>query len=183
MAGVIVVVRRAGRSDAERLARINIDAWRAAYTGIVTPALLDDMRLDHYVETWRSRLTDDDSPERVVLVGEIDGTVATYCAGGPYRPQTDAADDDTKRWGEIYAIYTHPSQQEHGAGSAVHEAFLDRLSRQGYETAALWVLRANASGRRWYANRGWRPDGATTDWVSTGVVLPEIRLRLNLTSP
>jgi GNAT superfamily N-acetyltransferase len=183
MGGVTVVVRRAERSDAERLARINIDAWRAAYTGIMPPASLAAMRLEEYVEGWRSRLTEDHLPERIVLVGELDDMVATYCAGGPYRPQAGAADEDTKRWAEIYAIYTDPAQQRRGAGSAVHEEFLDRLSRDGYHTAALWVLEANARARRWYADRGWRPDGATTEWVSTGRVLPEIRLRLDLATP
>jgi GNAT superfamily N-acetyltransferase len=183
MAAVTVVVRPAERTDAERLARINIDAWRAAYTGIVTPAWLKGMRIDEYVETWRRRLPDDDSPERIVLVGQIDGMVATYCVGGPYRPQEDASQEDTEHWGELYAIYTHPAQQGQGSASAVHDAFLVRLRRDGYHTAALWVLGANGAARRWYADRGWRPDGATTDWVSTGVAHPEMRLRRDIAAP
>jgi GNAT superfamily N-acetyltransferase len=173
---VTLVVRSARRSDATRLARINIDAWRAAYTGIVAPALLDGMRIEEYVERWQRTAADDNA----VLVTEVDGVIASYCTGGPYRPQEVLAEDGTATWGEIYAIYTDPPLQGRGAGRAVHDAFVDHLRLHGYETAALWVLEANLPARRWYGNRGWDPDGAVTDWVSAGVAHPEIRLRLDV---
>ena len=71
--------------------------------------------------------------------------------------------------------------QGRGAGTALHGAALDQLKTDGFDEAALWVLAANTSSRRWYAARGWRADGAVTDWVSQGgVALPEVRLRLSL---
>jgi GNAT superfamily N-acetyltransferase len=175
-----LVVRTAERSDAKRLARINIDAWRAAYTGIVAPARLEGMRLEEYVERWQRTPADDGATGRTVLVAELDGVIASYCTGGPYRPQEGLVEYDAATWGEVYAIYTDPPLQGRGAGSAVHDAFVKRLRSHGYKTAALWVLEANERARRWYTNRGWRPDGAVTDWVSVGVAHPEIRLRLDV---
>jgi GNAT superfamily N-acetyltransferase len=179
---VATTVRRALPVDSARLARINIRAWRTAYTGIVTPARLDSMRLTEYVERWTRTLTEDDPATRQVLVADLDGALASYCAGGPYRPQQGADEEDTTSWGEIYALYTDPALQGRGAGTAVHDAMLEGLRRDGFRMAALWVLEANQLARRWYADRGWRSDGATADWVSHGVAHPEVRLRRSFAS-
>ena len=175
-----VTVRRASLGDAQRLAQINVDAWRAAYTGLVPQVRLDGMQVDTYRARWLSTLGENDGSGRLVLVAQVDGVVSTYCAGGPYRPQEDAAPEETGTWGEIYAIYTDPLMQGQGAGTAVHDAFLDDLHNRGFEQAALWVLQTNQRARGWYTSRGWRPDGAVADWVSEGVAHPETRLRISL---
>jgi ribosomal protein S18 acetylase RimI-like enzyme len=70
--------------------------------------------------------------------------------------------------------------QGQGAGTAVHDAFLDELHSRRFEQAALWVLQTNQRARGWYISRGWRPDGALADWVSEGVAHPEARFRISL---
>ncbi len=47
---------------------------------------------------------------------------------------------------------------------------------RGHEVAALWVLRDNTRTRRWYGDRGWRADGASSEWLGAGVPLEEIRM-------
>jgi RimJ/RimL family protein N-acetyltransferase len=37
---------------------------------------------------------------------------------------------------------------------------LDRLTRDGYRQAALWVLTENLRARAFYEHHGWRLDGA-----------------------
>jgi ribosomal protein S18 acetylase RimI-like enzyme len=81
---------------------------------------------------------------------------------------------------ELYAIYTHPTLQHRGAGSAVHDALTGSLRGAGFAEVALWVLVGNAPSRAWYERRGWRPDGSTSVWVADGKGLPELRMRLNL---
>jgi GNAT superfamily N-acetyltransferase len=168
--------RPAGPEDAPRLAVINVKAWRAAYQGLVPAPYLDALDVDSFGERWRERLTVPPR-ERICLVAELDGVVASYALGGEYRAQQDAAaDEDTIRWGELHAIYTDPSLQGRGAGSAVQDALLAALLGRGFTTAALWVLRDNLPAITWYGNRGWRPDAATSIWSGAGAPLPEIRL-------
>ncbi len=173
-------VRRATTGDAERLAQINIDAWKAAYAGLVTDARLDSMQLTEYVDRWQGTLTGKSLRDAVVFVATLDGAVACYCVGGPYRPPEGMAEDDTASWGELYALYTDPTMAGRGAGSSAHDALLAYLVSDGFDEAALWVLTSNQRARKWYAARGWRPDGAVNDWVSHGVAHPEVRLRRTL---
>lgn len=81
-----------------------------------------------------------------------------------------------RRLGELYALYTHPTHQGHGAGTAARAALLSRLADQGFAAAALWVLLDNRPARRWYGARGWSADGVTSQWLGAGVALEEVRL-------
>lgn len=181
MIPVSVVVRRPTLADVDRLALINLETWRHAYAGVVPAAHLDSLRLERFRERWH-RIITAGRPGVSSLAAEVDDTLAGYATLGPYRPQEDADPaEETQTWGEIYAIYTHPTLQGRGAGTALHGAAVDLLRTAEFHQAALWVLAANTSSRRWYAARGWRADGAVTDWVSEGgVALPEVRLRLPL---
>ncbi|MGA9344621.1 MAG: GNAT family N-acetyltransferase [Nocardioidaceae bacterium] len=171
-----VLVRRAGPDDVPRLARINVDTWRAAYAGIVPAAYLDGLDVHDFENRWRGRLTID-HPGISSWVAEVDGHVAGYASVGPYRPQQDAdPTEDMTGWGEVYALYTEVERQGRGAGGAVQDAALAWLRDQGARHAALWVLRDNESSRRWYAAHGWRADGTTSYWDDAGTPLEEVRL-------
>jgi GNAT superfamily N-acetyltransferase len=175
-----VVVRRPVLDDVNDLARINIDTWRATYTGIVPQEHIDQMDLAAYRRRWVDRLTSP-SPRIGIFVAEVDDTLAAYATAGPYRPQESAPAEAVKALGELYAIYVDPPMQGNGAGTAVHAALLKWLAGEGYNDVALWVLVANEAGRRWYARRGWQPDGAMSVWEAAGQELPELRLRRRLT--
>jgi GNAT superfamily N-acetyltransferase len=167
-------VRAAVLDDAERLAEINRLTWQDAYAGIVPDTYLETLEPEKLRARWVARI--EDPADRVSLVAEVDGQVASYAVAGPYRVQQDAEPEDTDGWGELYALYTDPDLQGRGAGLAVHDAALEALSGQGHEVVALWVLRDNTRTRRWYGERGWRPDGASSEWLGAGVPLDEIRL-------
>ncbi len=172
-----IVVRSPRTSDVDRLAVVNVETWRHAYAGIVVQERLDAMGLDEYRARWRSNMADDPG-ERVFLVAEIGAVVAAYAIGGPYRPHDETDETpETVTFGEVYALYTHPTMQGRGAGRAVHDVLLVRLAEQGYADSALWVLRDNVHSRRWYERRGWRTDGATSDWVAHDVAHPQVRMR------
>ncbi len=159
-----------------RLARINVDTWRHAYDGIVPAAYLDALDVTAFEDRWRDRVTTD-RPGISAWVAEVAGLVAGYAIVGPYRTQQDADPAEAMAgWGELYALYTQPELQGRGAGGAAHSAALGWLREQGCRWAALWVLRDNVAGRRWYADHGWQPDGATSHWRDAGTPLEEVRL-------
>src|SRR4051794_19253311 len=126
-----IVVRKPTAGDAPRLAAINIDAWRAAYEGIVPAEYLAGLDQAAYEARWVERIGS--AGDRVSLVADLDGRPAAYAVGGPYRTQQDAEPgEDTTGWGELIAIYADPASQGRGAGTAVHDAVLDALNTRGY---------------------------------------------------
>jgi GNAT superfamily N-acetyltransferase len=176
-----VDVRRPVLSDVDELARINIDTWRAAYTGIVPPARLDSMDIQVYRLRWIENVTAG-RPGVEFRVADVDGRLAAYAIAGPYRPQEDAEPEPVTGLAELYAIYVDPPMQGRGAGTAVHDAVLRAQAVQGNAEAALWVLVDNVPSRRWYERRGWRADGALSSWSAGDRDLPELRMRRSLSA-
>ena len=175
-------VRRPTLDDAARLGAINSATWRHAYADIVPADYLERLTPDLLGRRWQSNLTEPRSGV-TYLVAEVAGVLSSYAIIGDYRTQEDAVgDEDTRGWGEIYAIYTHPDQQDRGAGGTLLDAALAELRDGGCTTAALWVLAANVASQRWYAARGWHPDGATSRWDGAGEPLDEVRLVRDLGS-
>ena len=169
-----MVVRDARPDDAPRLGEVNVATWQRAYRGLVPDDYLDSLTPNAAEARWRGRIQDRAAGVHL-LVAEVDGVVAGYATGGPYRTQQDAEPEVTDGWGELWAIYTHPGFQGRGAGAAVHDELLSRLAADGWTTVALWVLRDNAAARAWYEARGWHRDGASSDWLGSGVPLLEVR--------
>ncbi len=182
MTGMTVRVRSPDPGDAGRLAEINVMTWRHAYAGIVPAAYLDGLDLAAFQERWRTQLVEGRAGASF-LVATVDEVACGYVVFGGYRRQEDGdPDEDVAGWGEIYAIYTDPGFQGRGAGGALHDAAIGGLRVAGCTRAALWVLVGNEPSRRWYAARGWRPDGATSRWSGAGEPLVEVRLVHDLTS-
>ncbi|HYO33373.1 MAG TPA: GNAT family N-acetyltransferase [Nocardioidaceae bacterium] len=174
-------VRPACLDDVRDLARINIDAWRVAYQGIIPQSRIDAMDMATYQQRWSSYLSAQE-PDTAHFVAVVNGVVAAYASGGPYRPQSGTEPKPTGGLAELYAIYADPMLQRRGAGTAVHDALINSLRDAGFAEVALWVLVENARSRAWYERRGWRPDGSTSVWVADGTGLPELRMRLDLSA-
>ena len=96
-----LTVRRATLDDVDALARINIDTWRSAYTGIVPQPRIDGMDLAAYRARWINNVTTG-RPGVAFFVAELDGVPAAYSIGGPYRPQEEAGPEVTDHLGELY---------------------------------------------------------------------------------
>ena len=75
---------------------------------------------------------------------------------------------------------SHPRPGRRGLGSALlFAAAVDDLRGRGFAPLVLWVIEANARGRRFYERAGWRPDGARQPIDFDGVPVDEIRYRLD----
>jgi L-amino acid N-acyltransferase YncA len=149
-------VRRAESTDAERIAEIKVLGWQTAYRGIVPQWYLDAMTPEPRVAGWRQVIA---APQPAAIFVAVDAAdlPAAYCAVGAVRQGTDRhAELPT---GELMAIYADPAQLGRGAGHAAHEAGVAHLLQNGFRYAVLWVFKANASSREFYAAHGWRPDG------------------------
>ncbi|MFJ2784551.1 GNAT family N-acetyltransferase [Streptomyces sp. NPDC093249] len=169
---VPAVVREALPEDAAGVAAVHVLSWRAAYRELLPGPYLASLDVDERAALWRARLTAPDRPRVLVAVGAGGRTVAFSCfrawRGEGFAPGSTA---------ELAALYALPEAWGTGVGRALLGASTRALARDGYRTAALWVLAGNARARRFYEAAGWRPDGEAVREETGGVVLDELRYR------
>lgn len=167
--------RDARPEDAAALARISVDAWRAAYRGLMPSDLLDGLKADDAQRDWERAFA---SGSTSVVAFEQDHQVVAYCYAGPSRdPEAGAAT------AEVIALYVHPDYWRCGVGSQLTTFALNRLATLGFDRVTLWVLRENERARRFYEAFGFLSEG--TERVSSDLIgspLREIRYCMDLKS-
>jgi GNAT superfamily N-acetyltransferase len=165
-------VRPATPSDADAIAVVHVDSWRAAYRGIVPARILDGLSVERRAAGWRETI-ESAGDERVWVV-ERDGGVIGFAATGPARD-----DDAVAGSGEVMAIYLDPAAWSTGIGRRLFAAAVEDLRGRAFGPLVLWVLTANARGRHFYEAAGWRPDGTSRTLDFGGTPIEEIRYRFD----
>jgi ribosomal protein S18 acetylase RimI-like enzyme len=110
------------------------------------------------------------------LVADAGGRLSGFVSYGSARDD----DADSRRTGEIYAIYPMPAAWDLAIGRQLMTAALDHLSEAGFGQVILWVLDSNARARRFYEAGGWLADGAAKRDDSFGVRMTEVRYQRSL---
>lgn len=172
-------VRPATSADAEAMGRVHVRAWQAAYRGVMTDVFLDSLDPSARAEYWRAALSDPSLPgdRLVLLAGE---EVAGLAACGPALDGPSDTSPDTAL-GQLYAINLDPDWWGTGGGTVLLDACTTALRAAGFAEAILWVATLNDRARRFYAARGWEPDGACASDDFGGGVVEEVRYRRVLT--
>jgi ribosomal protein S18 acetylase RimI-like enzyme len=130
----VLSLRRATAADVEVLARIQLDARRAA-GDLFPPSLHEDAELVPHLLT-------DVLPSAEAWLAERDGTAA-----GILVLEGDLIDQ----------LYVDPSAQGSGIGSAL----LDHAKAVRPDGLRLWVFVSNEPARAFYATRGFVPIGGS----------------------
>ncbi len=145
-----VLIEPATLADARRVAEIHVQAWQAAYVGIVPDDHLASLSVDKREAMWREAI-DKKVPE--LLLARIDGAVAGWVAFAASRDKDAVAGS-----GEIWALYVDPASWALGIGRALLQHARERLNERGFGRISLWVLAANARAIRVYKAAGFAPD-------------------------
>ena len=169
-------VRPAVPPDVDVLVDIHIGTWRVAYRGILPDSFLDGLGDSGRLAKWRAWLAEPTLVAGGTYVAEIGDRVVGFLRWGPVRD----GDGPVPRVAELYALYVESSSWGTGSGFALHERLIADAREAGLDALTLWVLRANARGRRFYERQGWRTDGAAMEKPFRGAVLDEVRYRLSL---
>lgn len=138
-----MTVRPPDPGDAPGLAAVHIETWQHAYREIFPEEFLSGLDRDSRERWFESRIQ---RAAGDLLVADAGNGPLGFCFYG------DAPDPG---WGEVYAIYVHPTHWGEGHGSALLSAAEDALSRLGFERSLLWVLEQNQGARAFYEKRGW----------------------------
>jgi GNAT superfamily N-acetyltransferase len=134
---------------------VTVAGWRAGYRDIIAPEKLAELP----VERWRHEVgvgLRRPVADAFTYAAEIDGAFAGYC----YVAAPSRESDLGPEFAELVAMYVDPGHWRDGAGSALMEAALERLSGLPYTDAVLWTFKENQRAIAFYERHGWRADGS-----------------------
>jgi len=156
------VIRKAKRSDIEKLAEIYCKSWQFAYKGIISDAYLESMSVDKRVQRFKAMK---EIPEYVFLVNnEIIGCSRLI----------DSRDDDLSEYGEIQTLYFLPEFIGKGYGSSFLKWIIEKARSMGFPGVFVWCLSKNNRARRAYEKSGFLKDNERTIEIA-GQVISETR--------
>jgi ribosomal protein S18 acetylase RimI-like enzyme len=167
-------VRQATIADAQRIAQVHVETWRAAYRGQMPDVILDNLDVKKRATFWENHLA---CQPHGTLVVESEKAIIGFCDLVPSRDK----DSNPHEVGEIAAIYVQPEFWRKGAGGALCRFALRAARLQKYLSVTLWVLASNAAARRFYGAMGFGFDGATkVEQSSNNYELHEVRYRISV---
>jgi GNAT superfamily N-acetyltransferase len=167
-----MICRDAVIEDARALAQVSVEAWQAAYTGLMPADYLAGLDATDGAKRFEQAIR----AGRSILVLELDSSIVGFSF---YASSRD--DDASSVTGEVIAINLLPSHWRRGLGRVLLEETGRRLHQEGFSDATLWVLHDNDRARQFYEAMGWRSDGAEKhDDKLTGFPLHEVRYRRRL---
>lgn len=156
------------------MGRVHVRAWQTAYQSIMPREYLNRLRAEDRAAMWRRQIDAGGADGLLVVVSKDE--VAGFAAFG--RCQDDGASLEE---GQLYAINPDPAHWGKGLGRFLLRSATEELAARGFESLVLWVVPANERARGLYESEGWRTDGLTRDEEVLGVVVTEVRYRLQLT--
>lgn len=141
-----MLIEPATPADARRVAEVHVQAWQAAYVGIVPDAHLASLSVDKRETMWREAIEKQVSE---LLVARVDDEVVGWVSFDASRDK-----DAVSGSGEVWALYVDPARWAGGIGRALLQRAQQRLSERGFKTISLWVLASNDRAKRFYEAAG-----------------------------
>src|SRR6516165_10221792 len=141
-----ITIRRASTADSRGIARLDVETWRAAYAGVLSPSYLVGLSERRREAGWRSVILHEPSDVRVAV--DAGGTIVGFGSCGACRADRNFA-------GEVFTLYVGPDWQNRGIGRRLLLSLFRRLVAVGRNSAIVWVLRDNPS-RFFYERLGGR---------------------------
>jgi ribosomal protein S18 acetylase RimI-like enzyme len=160
-----ITVREAFPEDAQTMAAILAESWKAAYVGMVPQDYLDSLT----GSKW-GRLTGDMSTGKLNAFLLLEDGVPAGAVG-----YAKSRDESLADWGEIQFLYVKPGFCRRGYGEKLFRAAVEALKRLGFENCFLWVLKENRNAREFYSSIGFRETDDITHSEVMGKRLTEVR--------
>ncbi len=160
-------IRAATSVDASAIAEIHVASWRATYPGIMPASYLAGLSVEQRTIAWRDVL---DAGRPRVALAFTEGEPRGWIAYGPTRDS-----DKDPAWGEIEAIYLHPSHCDLGIGAALVAHARRSLHDAGHRWVSLWVLVENRRAKAFYEREGFVAEHDAKTFEIDGVPIEEIR--------
>ena len=164
-------MRAVTSEDAEGIARVQIDGWRATYVGIMPDEVLAKLNLESSAERWKGNI---EGARSTTFVAVWDGEIVGFCSVGAARD-----DDVTEDTGELWAIYVHPNHWRRGVGRQLFDKAVAYAVDSGFSRLTLWMAAGNSVGEGFYRSVGFVPDGLEKSVPFAGKPIRELRFVLD----
>lgn len=131
-----IKIRRAISCDEVQIARVHIQSWQEAYSGIISQNYLAELpkELDERILMWTSIIK---NPERWAWVAENNTGIVGFVLFGPPR------DPNKEDYIELGAIYLVASEKNKKIGFSMLSAGFNFMRDLGYKKSYCWVLENN----------------------------------------
>jgi GNAT superfamily N-acetyltransferase len=159
-----------------------VQAWQAAYAGLMPAAYLAAMDEEERAQAWEARVAGEQTAftrfDHETMIAEAGESPPLEIVGiatvGPDR------DDPAASVGELWMINVLPAAWGTGVGPQLLASASNRLVELGFTEAVLWVVKGNARARRFYEREGWVPDGGEKRQVFGDRLVREVRYTTTL---
>ena len=141
-------IRKVQQGDANALAYIQTESWKAAFAGILDAETLAKCTNIDRATAMYQRLLDENKGNGYLL--SVDGN--PHCIA-----YWDAARDvEFTGKVELICIHSLPDNWHKGYGSQMMDQVLKDIEEAGYSEVVLWVFRENHRARAFYEAKGFR---------------------------
>jgi RimJ/RimL family protein N-acetyltransferase/8-oxo-dGTP pyrophosphatase MutT (NUDIX family) len=170
-----VLIRIAASTDAPCLASVHLDAWQAAYQGLLSPSYLVGLedKLEHRANVLREAIVQRTMSLWVIERGD---QLLGWASSGPSRdPKAGSAT------AELRAINLLPEVWSQGLGRRLWQVIEENLARDGYTDVTAWVLAGNERAIGFYQAIGFvHEPGSERTVIEDGESLSLVRYRTQL---
>ena len=135
-------IRSAEKKDAFAVATINVLGWKTAYRGLIPDSILDAMEV---TEKRIKRTEETISTVEIYLVAENENGVVGFLVGGKTKNK------DIPYPYEIYVFYVHPDCWRVGIGTALINAFKEKIKGAPF---CVYMLDGNTKALNFYQKMG-----------------------------
>ena len=135
-----VKIREVRISDAEKIARVNVDTWRSAYAGLIDEKTLDNLSYLDKVNGWRDKIESLNN-RTIIFVAEIDDELVGFALAG--QDQQDPSTTSLQYKGELMAIYISDKFQQKGIGTRLVRKVVDYFIENNVNSMCVWTIENN----------------------------------------
>ncbi|MBY0508877.1 MAG: GNAT family N-acetyltransferase [Rhodospirillaceae bacterium] len=151
----MLTVRSAEIDDAPGIAKVHVETWRTAYTGIIPQDYIDSMTVENRTLVWARLLQRSGGAFTTLVSEDHDQRIVGFVSGGPLRHK------DPRYQAEVSSLYVQRSHQRNKHGQRLFLAAANRLAGFGLRGLFVWVLTDNPA-RRFYEELGGEQIAETT---------------------
>ena len=179
-------VRPARPEDAAEIARVQLSTWRTAYRRMFPPHVLAQLDEQFLAGNWLTAIEAPPTGRHRVLIAVEQGESATevvgFAAAGPADEQAQAPEEPPLpiTYGAITEMLVEPRWGRRGHGSRLLSATVDLWREDGFTHAVAWAYEQDKATQKFLTSAGWSPDGAGRALDVDDMLVPQLRLHVDL---